>query len=29
MRNNQPVTDREYVLRDGAVIISRTDHRLQ
>lgn len=25
MRNNQPVTDKEYVLRDGAAIISRTD----
>ncbi|HEY3326245.1 MAG TPA: PAS domain-containing methyl-accepting chemotaxis protein [Novimethylophilus sp.] len=25
MKNNQPVTNREYVLRDGAAIISRTD----
>jgi aerotaxis receptor len=25
MRNNQPVTDNEYVLRDGAAIVSRTD----
>ena len=27
MRNNQPVTNREYELRDGSTIISRTDSR--
>jgi len=27
MKNNQPVTNNEYVLRDGAAIISRTDAR--
>lgn len=25
MRNNQPINNQEYVLRDGAAIISRTD----
>ena len=31
MRNNQPVTQREYVLKDEAVLISRSDswiHRI-
>jgi aerotaxis receptor len=27
MRNNQPVTNQEYVLREGAAIISRTDSK--
>lgn len=29
MRNNQPVTQNEYVLKDGAAIISRTDKKGQ
>jgi len=27
MRNNQPVTDREYALREGSTILSRTDNK--